>query len=157
MFEQGEHKYNRVKELTINGQRVSAEVSSTFGDDRGYFGAINFKPGSKRAYLIKNHRAGTVRAFHGHKNERKTMYVLKGAFKVIIIDMESGEWMPFTLTEKHLNTLDVPNGAYNGFVSLTDDSEILIFSSASFEESVQDDHRLSFDILGRNVWGVEHR
>jgi len=83
----GEKEYKRVNELLINGKKIAAGAAPTFGDDRGYFTALNFNLDSKRAYLIKNHTAGTVRAFHGHKKEKKIFYVLKGAFKVILIDM----------------------------------------------------------------------
>jgi len=149
--------FKPVKELEVNGFLFKPEIAPTFGDDRGYFTAINFEQGMKRAYLIKNHSAGTVRAFHGHKKESKSLYCLKGAFKVICISMETGEWKAFAITEKGNNVLKIPTTIYNGFVSLTDDSELLVLSDSTFEESVGDDFRLPYNVLGKEVWEVEHR
>lgn len=144
-------------ELIIAGQTIKPETAPTFGDDRGYFTAINFGPGSKRAYLIQNHQKWVVRAFHGHHHESKQLYVLSGAFKVIVIDMQSKNWKSFTLTEKGNNLLKIPAGCFNGFVSITDDAQLLIFSDRTFEESKADDIRLPYDLLGTKVWEVEHR
>jgi dTDP-4-dehydrorhamnose 3,5-epimerase-like enzyme len=152
-----EINFNKVNELEVNGYVLKLDVAPTFGDDRGYFTAINFGEGMKRAYLIKNHKTGVVRAFHGHKKEAKTLYCIKGAFKVICISMETGNWKSFTITEKGSNVLKIPPLVYNGFVSLTDDSELLVLSSSTFEESKDDDFRLSYDTLGKDIWEVEHR
>lgn len=152
-----EIKKTPVSELAINGQKIDTDTAPTFGDDRGYFTAINFDEGSKRAYLIKNHSKGVIRAFHGHKKESKILYALKGAYKVIIISMETKDWKAFTITEKGQNMIKIPSLAYNGFVSLTDDSEILIISNSTFEESKNDDFRIPYDILGKKVWETEHR
>jgi dTDP-4-dehydrorhamnose 3,5-epimerase len=150
-------KFTPVNELEIDGYSLKLDVAPTFGDDRGYFTAINFESGMKRAYLIKNHKAGVIRAFHGHKKEAKTLYCIKGAFKVICISMETGNWKSFTITEKGNNVLKIPSNVYNGFVSLTDDSELLVLSSSTFEESKGDDFRLPYDTLGKAIWEVEHR
>jgi dTDP-4-dehydrorhamnose 3,5-epimerase-like enzyme len=153
----GDLNFNLVNEFEINGYTLKLDVAPTFGDDRGYFTAINFESEMKRAYLIKNHKAGVVRAFHGHKKEAKTLYCIKGAFKVVCISMENGNWKSFTITEKGNNVLKIPPLVYNGFVSLTDDSELLILSSSTFEESKNDDFRLPYDTLGKSIWEVEYR
>ena len=150
-------KEKPINELVINGTTLKPETTPLFGDDRGYFTAINFDEGSKRAYLIKNHRAGVIRAFHGHKKEKKTLYVIKGAFKVILINMLTGDWKSFNITEKANNVLKIPQQMYNGFVSLTEDSELLVISSSSLEESKNDDFRIPYDVLGKHIWEIEHR
>jgi len=50
-------------------------------DDRGCIRFINdfHFTNIKRFYQIRNHRAGFVRAWHGHCNEVKYVYVPKGA------------------------------------------------------------------------------
>jgi len=149
--------FNPVNELEINGYILRPDIAPTFGDDRGYFTAINFESGMKRAYLIKNHKAGIIRAFHGHKKEEKTLYCIKGAFKIICISMDTGDWKSFTITEKGNNVLKISSRVYNGFVSLTNDSELLVLSSSTFEESKNDDFRIPYDTLGKEVWRVEHR
>jgi dTDP-4-dehydrorhamnose 3,5-epimerase len=149
------NKFN--DDLIINDEIVKTDVAPIFGDDRGYFTAINFESDSKRAYIIKNHRAGIIRAFHGHNKEKKTFYVLRGAFKVIVIDMKSGEWKSFNITEKGNNVIKIPPQTYHGFVSLSDDSKLLIISNSTYEESINDDVRMPFDILGKEVWEIDHR
>jgi len=151
------NSFKLVDNLKINKNILKPETALTFGDDRGYFTAINFESKMKRAYFIRNHKAGTIRAFHGHKKETKTLYCLKGAFKVICISMKTKEWKQFTITEKGNNVLKIPPGVYNGFVSLTDDSELLVLSSSTFKESKNDDFRIPYDTLGKEVWGVDHR
>lgn len=151
------NSFKLVDNLKIKGYILKTDIAPTFGDDRGYFTAINFENEMKRAYLIRNHKAGIIRAFHGHKRETKTLYCIKGAFKVICISMDSKEWKPFTITEKGSNVLKIPSMVYNGFVSLTDDSELLVLSSSTFEESKGDDFRIPYDALGKEVWGVDHR
>lgn len=149
--------FNPVNELKIGNYALKLDLAPTFGDDRGYFTAINFEKDVKRAYLIKNHKSGVIRAFHGHKNEAKTLYCINGAFKVICISMETGNWKSFTITEKGNNFLKIPALVYNGFVSLTDNSELLVLSNSTFEESKNDDFRIPYDVLGKGIWEVDHR
>ncbi len=150
-------KETPVEELRIGDSIIAVEKAPVFGDDRGFFTAINFEPEAKRAYLLQNHKAGVVRAFHGHERESKILYVIRGSFKVICISMKTGEWKKFTINERCNNMIKVPSGAYNGFVSLTDDSELLVISNRTFEESKGDDIRLPYDVLGKEIWEVEHR
>ena len=147
----------KVESLKNNDVELTPEKSPVFADDRGFFTPINFKGDSKRAYLIQNHKAGIVRAFHGHKFESKDFYVIRGSFKVICIDMETREWSNYSISERCNNHLFIPHGFYNGFVSLTDDSEVIIITNRTFEESKNDDYRLPYDFLGTEVWEVEHR
>jgi dTDP-4-dehydrorhamnose 3,5-epimerase len=49
-------------------------------DDRGsvrFVNEFNFD-GVKRFYQVQNHRAGFIRAWHGHHKEGKYVYVAKG-------------------------------------------------------------------------------
>ncbi len=132
-----------------------------FGDDRGEFTNIEFedafKGEFKRCYLIKNNQKNVVRAFHGHKNENKLFYVPKGAFKFIIMHMETMEWKEYSLLASVPKILFVPKGYYNGFVSLTDDNLLLVYSSSTMKESKEDDFRLPYDHLGKEVWQINHR
>ncbi len=154
---ENENKYKFTDKLIINGEEIKTSITPIFGDDRGYLTAINFDHDSKRAYIIKNHKAGIIRAFHGHKKERKELYVTKGAFKIIVIDMQTKEWKSFNITERGNNIIKIPPQAFHGFVSLTNDSELLIISNSTFEESKNDDYRMPFDLLGKDIWKVEHR
>ncbi len=146
-----------VDRLICGGEEISVEKAPVFGDDRGYFTAIHFAPDSKRAYLIKNHRAGVIRAFHGHKTESKILFAIRGGFKIVCINMETGDWKKFAITEKGNSVIKIPAKMYHGMVSLSDDSELLIVSNKTFEESKNDDFRLAYDVLGADIWDIEYR
>lgn len=135
-----------------------------FGDDRGDFTNIEFEEfknlfnvNFKRSYIIRNTQKNVVRAFHGHKNENKLFFVSKGAFKIIVMHMETLEWKEYNLLDSVPKVLFVPKGYYNGFVSLTDNSEIIVFSSSTIKESKEDDFRIPFDYLGKDVWRINNR
>jgi len=134
-----------------------------FGDDRGDFTNIPFDIRNrvrmvfKRSYIIVNNQVGVVRAFHGHKKESKLFYVPKGAFKFIIMDMKTKEWKEYCLLASVSKILYVPNGYYNGFVSLSENSILMVFSTLKMEDSNKDDYRLPYDILGKEVWEINNR
>jgi dTDP-4-dehydrorhamnose 3,5-epimerase-like enzyme len=119
-------------------------------------------PFFKRSYLISNHKAGVVRAFHGHKNEAKMFYVARGTFKFIIMEMTESNttnqnWKEFILSSDKPLLLFVPPKYYNGFVSLTADNLLICFSSSSIDESIKDDYRLPYNDLGEDVWSIKNR
>jgi dTDP-4-dehydrorhamnose 3,5-epimerase-like enzyme len=134
-------------------------------DDRGSLGFINefeFPPGIKRFYFVQNHKAGFVRAWHGHKNERKFVTVLKGAAVIGVVtiddwDNPSPSLKPerFVLSGVKPAVLCIPPGCANGAMTLTDDAIIVYFSSSSVEESHSDDFR--FDARFWDIWSVQER
>jgi len=50
-------------------------------DDRGSLRFVNDFDfaGIRRFYMVENHAAGFVRAWHGHRHEAKFVYVVSGA------------------------------------------------------------------------------
>ena len=61
-------------------------------DHRGnveFFNELNLSD-YKRFYTVTNPKIGTVRAWHGHKNEKKLIKVLSGKFLVGVIKKD--EW-----------------------------------------------------------------
>jgi dTDP-4-dehydrorhamnose 3,5-epimerase len=147
------------KKLEFNEEQpgVIIEEIKRFGDDRGDFISIPFSEIFKRSYIITNTQPGVVRAFHGHKKEGKLFYVPKGAFKFIIMGMEDNLWKEYTLLASVPKILFVPAGFYNGFVSLSEDSLIITYSTSTIDESREDDIRLPFDTLGENIWKINNR
>jgi len=147
------------KKIEFNEEQsgVIVEDIKRFGDDRGDFINIPFHQTFKRSYIINNNQAGVVRAFHGHKNEGKLFYVPRGAFKFILINMENNSWKEYTLLASVPKTLFVSPNFYNGFVSLSEDSILITYSTSSMDESKVDDIRLPFDTLGENVWKINNR
>jgi len=133
-------------------------------DDRGEVGFINdfHFDGVKRFYTLLNHNKGFIRAWHGHKKESKYFHVIKGTALICAVKIDN--WVNpskdlkvsrYTLSEKSPCVLYVPVGFANGFMSLTDDCKIIVFSTSTLEDSLNDDYR--FDARYWDTWKVEER
>jgi len=133
-------------------------------DDRGRLAFVNgFDfPGVKRFYVIANHRAGFVRAWHGHKLESKYLFVVSGALLVASVCID--DWtnpspdLPvsrFVLSADKPALLHVPAGLAHGHMTLTDDTRILVLSTTTLAESLNDDYR--FDARRWDPWQVVER
>ena len=133
-------------------------------DDRGELAFVNdFRfAGVKRFYMVSNHRAGFVRAWHAHRHEAKYVTVASGAavFGAVKID----DWknpsadLPvhrFVLSASRPQVIHVPAGYANGFMSLTEDLKMLFYSTSTLEESQGDDVR--FDARHWDIWNVLER
>ena len=133
-------------------------------DDRGEVGFVNdfsFR-GVKRFYTVSNHRAGFVRAWHGHRREAKYVTAVVGSAVVAAVKIDDWETpsreLPvdrFVLSARKPAMLYIPSGYANGFMSLTDDLKLIFFSTSSVEESMGDDIR--FDSRLWDPWHVAER
>lgn len=133
-------------------------------DDRGtltFANDFDFK-GVKRFYMIKNHRVGFVRAWHGHKKESKYVLAARGSFIIAAVKIDNWEKPSkdlevhrFLLSANKPSVIFIPAGFANGFKSLTEDAQLMFFSTTSLEESSGDDFR--FDAHYWNPWDVEER
>lgn len=128
-------------------------------DDRGEVAFVNGFDfaGVKRFYTVANHRAGFVRAWHGHKREVKHVAAVRGAILVACVAPDDWEnpspALPihrFVLDERQPAVLRIPPGYANGFMTLTEGARALFFSSATVEESQADDFR--FDARTWDPW-----
>jgi dTDP-4-dehydrorhamnose 3,5-epimerase len=133
-------------------------------DDRGEVGFVNdFDFANvKRFYRVKNHRQGFVRAWHAHRREAKYVTAVQGAALVgtaIIDNWENPsrnlEVQRFVLSAKNPAVLFIPAGYANGFMSLTEDAILIFFSTATLEESRNDDIR--YDARYWDIWTVMER
>lgn len=113
----------------------------------------------KRFYVIRNHKLNFVRAWHGHKLESKAIICLRGAVKVGIVPINdfsnpnrNQKVTTFVLDSSKAEILKVPSGYANGFMNLTEDAELLIFSDKTLEESENDDFRYPFDYW--DIWNI---
>ncbi len=133
-------------------------------DDRGatsFVNDFNFDD-VKRFYTVENHKQGFVRAWHAHRNESKYVMVLKGTAVIGAVQIDNWE-MPsrnlkvhrFVLSEKNPSILFIPAGYANGFMSLTDDTKIIFFSTSELKDSLNDDVR--YDAHYWDPWKVEER
>lgn len=133
-------------------------------DDRGTVGYVNdfnFK-GVKRFYTVTNHRAGFVRAWHAHHHEAKYVTVTRGAAVIGAVKIDSWEKPSkkcqvsrYVLSASKPSVVYIPPGYANGFMSLTEDTMVVFFSTATVEESRNDDVR--FDAHYWEIWEVAER
>lgn len=123
-------------------------------DDRGALGFINGFDLSefKRFYTVQNHETGFIRAWHGHLKEAKAILVLQGAALICAVRMtdtatpSKDELVKrVVLSDANTSALFIPAGFANGFKTLTPDTIILVFSSTTLDESLNDDYRFPFD------------
>lgn len=133
-------------------------------DDRGQVVFVNnfdFK-GVKRFYMVSNHSAGFIRAWHAHKKEAKYVLVTQGA--AIIGAVKISNWVKpykkaevqrFVLSAKKPSILYIPAGYANGFRTLTEDTQVIFFSTSTLEESKGDDFR--YEARYWDIWNVEAR
>lgn len=133
-------------------------------DDRGALQFANdFDVGLyRRFYIIRNHRSGFVRAWHGHRVEGKAFTVVSGSAVIGAVSIDN--WTnPNTLQPVERVVLSatspsvfvVPPGFANGLMTLQDDTEILVFSTLPFDAASHDDFR--FDARLWNIWDVKER
>lgn len=133
-------------------------------DDRGTLTFINGLNLSdfKRFYTVSNHSQGFVRAWHGHLLESKVIFILNGSALVCAVKMTNSSEPDKTenvtrvvLTHSTPSALFIPAGYANGFMTLTVDARLLIFSNTTVEESRNDDYRFPFDYW--NPWEIVQR
>ena len=133
-------------------------------DDRGALGFINgFELSEfKRFYTVENHEIGFIRAWHGHLKESKAILALRGSALVCAVKMtdtakpsKDEPVKRIVLSAASTSAFFVPAGYANGFKTLTKDALILVFSSTSLDESLNDDYRFPFDYW--NPWEIVPR
>lgn len=133
-------------------------------DDRGEVGFVNDFDFSRvrRCYTVCNHQCGFVRAWHGHRHEGKYVMAVSGAALVGAVAIENWEkpsktarvWR-YILSVHKPAVLYIPPGFANGFMSLTQDARLLFFSTATLEQSKDDDVR--FPARYWDIWTIEER
>ena len=133
-------------------------------DDRGEVGFVNeFDMQSvRRFYTVCNHKVGLVRAWHAHKKEKKFVTVVNGAAIVAAVCIDN--WKKpsknlvvnrYVLSAKKPVVLFIPNGYANGFMTLTEDTKLMFFSTVTLKESEGDDFRYEADYW--NPWEIIER
>ena len=140
----------------INGNRIYDNRGSLrFSND------LEFKD-IKRFYIVHNYSKNFIRAWHGHLNEEKYIGCIKGTFQVSAVKLDNLEKpnknnkvYNYFLNQNNSNFIHIPKGYANGSMSLEENSELLIFSTSSLEESLKDDFR--YEAKYWNPWNIEFR
>lgn len=147
---------------------MTEEISLTVGDlavdDRGVVSFVNHfsLEKYKRFYVVQNHANRFIRAWHGHRHESKAVFVSSGSALVCAVkpddwDTPSAE-LPverFVLSSKKPSVLEIPAGFANGFMTLSADTTLIVYSSSSLSESLNDDYRFPSRLW--DPWKVEER
>lgn len=131
-------------------------------DDRGslrFVNDFNFE-GVKRFYQVENHRRGFIRAWHGHKNEGKYVWVPSGTALVGVVPLDAphgdmSRAAKYILSAMNPSILWIPPGNYNGFMNLEEQTRVIFFSTSTIDESRADDIRLPYDTW--NIWEEDYR
>jgi dTDP-4-dehydrorhamnose 3,5-epimerase-like enzyme len=133
-------------------------------DDRGSVRFVNdfsFE-NVKRFYVVENHQAGFVRAWHGHKKEGKYFIAIQGDILLCGVQIDSWEQPSkslkihrYILSDKLPSILYLPRGFANGMMSLSENARLLVFSTCTLQESLNDDIR--FDSRYWDPWHIEER
>ena len=135
-------------------------------DDRGALSFVNdFSfPNVKRFYVVENHEAGFIRAWHGHKKEAKYIYVVSGSALIVAValadakkDLEPSKAFRTVLSEKSPKIVEIPGGYYNAFKTLVPGTKVIFFSTASMSETNNDDVRLPYDAINPKLWEIPYR
>jgi len=135
-------------------------------DDRGelrFCNDFNIKEANiKRFYVVSNHEPKFVRAWHAHKKEAKFVLVASGAALVAAVKIDNWETPSkkakvhsFVLSDKKTRILKIPAGYANGFMALAPNTRIMFFSTATLEESKNDDYR--YGAYYWNPWEIKQR
>lgn len=135
-------------------------------DDRGALSFVNdfTFDNVKRFYVVENHEAGFIRAWHGHKHESKYIYVVSGSALVVAVsladakkDLDPSKAFRTVLSDKLPKIVEVPGGYYNAFKTLTPGTKVMFFSTSSLNDSKGDDVRLPYDAINPKLWEIPYR
>ena len=152
-------------------QKPNLIQGGKFVDDRGtltFWNAWDMQ-GIRRAYQVQNHKAGFIRAFHGHAMEEKFVLVSQGAVLVILTPLNTLDTLEttppvltnvltkFVLSSEAPAILHIPAGYYNGFKTLTNNTTLTFYSTLTVEESKGDDIRQPWDVFGKEIWQEDYR
>ncbi len=116
----------------------------------------------KRFYTVHNYQKNFIRAWHGHFKEEKFIGCIKGTFQISAVKIENkkkpnkkNKIFTYYLNESNNDFVYIPKGFANGSMSLEDNSELLIFSTSTIQDSLKDDYRFSPKYW--NPWRINER
>ena len=118
--------------------------------------------GFVRFYLVRNHTLHSVRAWHGHRHERKIVTVVSGAALICCVQVDDWERPSpdlhvsrYVLCAEKPSALMVPGGFANGSMNLAPATTICYFSDTPIEDAGADDVR--FPARQWDPWHIEER
>jgi dTDP-4-dehydrorhamnose 3,5-epimerase-like enzyme len=134
---------------------VETVKGGTFIDKRGIINYVNDFSFSNvaRFYVIMHKNIDVIRAWQGHKTEKKIFFVVSGTFVISWVKIDNWE-NPSTnlkaehkiLSESESTILSIPAGYANGLKALEKDSKLLVFSEFELEQSSCEKIRYQSDL-----------
>lgn len=131
-------------------ERPAVIEGEVFTDHRGTITSLNdfHLDGVRRIYFIHHPDASVVRGWHGHQNERKWFYCVKGTFDVAVVKIDNWEnpspdLRPevFRLTEKDSRIVCVPAGYANCLKTSCEGSVMMVLSDKILPDAYADSWR----------------
>lgn len=133
-------------------------------DQRGclkYFNTLDMKD-VRRFYEISSSSTGIIRAWQGHRFERKWFYCTVGSFIINLVKVDdfespSQDLVPvkYEISEKETQILEISGGFANGFKACENNSRLIIFSNFTLNESKSDDFRFPVEYWEAN-WQIRN-
>lgn len=121
-------------------------------DDRGYLMEIlrDDSPTFTKfgqVYMVGNVAKGTVRAFHRHRELVDWFFISHGTAKFAFVDgrLDSPTYQHMhtvTIGDRRPACITVPPGVWHGWMSLTDDTQLISVASESHDPSKSDEERV---------------
>lgn len=142
-----------------------------FGDNRGWFyesySLEKLKQGGIDVTFVQDNRSysqkkGTLRGLHFQKNpmaQSKLLSCTRGEIMDVAVDLRKGsptylKWVSVILSEKNKKMIFIPKGFAHGFVTLTDDVEVLYKVDEYY--SKENDRSIRFDDESIGVkWDID--
>ena len=152
----------------INGVELVTRITKS--DDRGHLTEVyridepyhkKYNGPIRQVYIVENDVRGVIRAFHKHKELWDFFSIANGGAKFILIDdrPESetyGVMNIFVLNAKNKSLLVVPPGVFHGWMSLTDNTQMLSIASHTYNYEKPDEIRIPPNAFGSD-WEVKGR
>ncbi len=115
--------------------------------------------GVKRFYQLENAEDQPIRAFHGHMKEAKYFSVVSGTILLCLASIDNpdnpskeAKVRSFVLSAENPQIVYVPPGFANGFKSLEKNTKVIVYSTATLQQSKDDDYRYPEDYWGMSIW-----
>lgn len=116
----------------------------------------------RRFYLVLNHEAKFIRAWHAHKKEAKFVLVVSGVALVAAVRInnwgspdKNAAVERYILSDKKPGVLFIPKGYAHGFMTLVSDTKLMFFSTSTLRQSREDDYR--YDAYYWDPWEIAPR
>lgn len=134
-------------------------VGGNHSDERGTISFVNDFDMTevKRFYIIKHFDTKIIRAWRGHKIERRWFHVYKGTFEIKLVRIDDwinpSQYLPietFIINAADVAVLPIPVGYATSLRACVEDSELMVFADYPIEHAKNDDYLFPSDYFKSN-------